>query len=340
MVRGIGYKNIRKAMHELRDRVRMEMVDDTLVPKSSSFDPDVEFHICCQKLMGFIEIVGSRIVLKNSRLKALWFSRLCHLIDRVTRIYSTTNSHQASFFAMLDSVHHKLSSIDREFFCEFKNMKEKLLMEDDDFILEDDEIMEFGDNKVENCIEQKPPEIGQTGEVSLAKSTKKNVNAFTRTLKLKRNNCSSLKFQKSFQSATIKRKSRQLKGSTEALLDSLEEKPPDAPSTFGSVAFRSHKIHRRPSSRFHSCYKRGKKKTKAICSICKVRLPAQRASKHLARNGSPGFTSGNPVPEDHKMFRKKTLVHQLISRNIHEQQGRERIIEGIDPGPANQFNCQ
>jgi hypothetical protein len=42
------------------------------------------------------------------------------------------------------------------------------------------------------------------------------------------------------------------------------------------------------------------------------------------------------------MFRKKNecLVYQLISRNLHEQQGRERIIEGIDPGPDILINCQ
>jgi ribosome-binding factor A len=325
-------------------------------------DPDVEFHICCNKLREFKEFVGSKIMLRNSRLKRTLFAQLCHLLNRVSRIYSTTESHQTSFIVLLDSMQHKISSILSESFNEFKNCEELLFVEDEEEenAKESDkaitiEFLEVDQEDVENSVEQEPPENHVAEEAFRTTSLAilshrfshfKNVNAFTRVAKVKQKLCShsfKIKFWPSikFRKSSVLESMKQRKGDSEVSTSPLEEKPPDEALKGWSAAYRIHKLNRRPPSRFHSSYKRGKKKARLKCGIYRTRLPPRRAQKHLTIKDSLCFTSGYPVPEDHKMFRKKNEDpnHRRVSLNVHKQQGRERIIEGIDPGPASLLNC-
>jgi hypothetical protein len=85
-IRAMTFESEKQAIRSLRARLRQEITDLTLRPNIAVHKPEEEIPTCYAKMLELLEFLVVKVCLKDPRVRAQIYSRLCHLEKRVSRI--------------------------------------------------------------------------------------------------------------------------------------------------------------------------------------------------------------------------------------------------------------
>jgi hypothetical protein len=154
-IRAITFENEKQAIRSLRARLRQEIQDLSLRPMTSLSKPEEEIPICYAKMLELLEFLVVKVCVKDPRVRAQVYSRLCHLEKRVSRIDTHDVSQVEDLPLTLSALEEKILSIREKYFSDRapyrpnitvsghnnnnSNDDEELDSEDDDEISESEE---------------------------------------------------------------------------------------------------------------------------------------------------------------------------------------------------------